>query len=70
MTLPTYNAMPPVSPAHKPTPTIPQMEDLHERQVFLEKAGKMLDRATRIICVFVLVLLAGELIYRVTFGVY
>jgi hypothetical protein len=30
----------------------------------------MLDRATRIICGFVLVLLAGELIYRVTFGVY
>jgi hypothetical protein len=31
MTLPTYNVMPPVSPPHKPTPTIPQMEDQHER---------------------------------------
>jgi hypothetical protein len=69
MTLPHYN-IPPLSPPHKPTPTIPQMENLHERQAFLDKAGKMLDRATRIICVFVLALLAGELIYRVTFGMY
>jgi hypothetical protein len=69
MTLPKYHSFPPLTP-HKPTPTIPQMEDLHERQVFADEAGKMLDRATRIICGFVLVLLAGELIYRVTFGVY
>ena len=70
MTLPTYNAMPPASPPHKPTPTIPQMEDLHERQVFAEEAMGWLNRITAVVCGVVMAVFVFALIYRATVGVY
>jgi hypothetical protein len=70
MTLPTYNAMPPASPPHKPTPTIPQMEDRHERQVFADEAMGWLYRITAVVCGVVMAVFVFALIYRATLGVY
>jgi hypothetical protein len=70
MTLPTYNAMPPVSPAHKPTPTIPQMVDKHERETFADEAMGWLHRITAVACGVVMAVFVFVLIYRATVGVY
>jgi hypothetical protein len=68
MTLPTYNAMPPAS--HKPTPTIPQMEDRHERETFAAEAMGWLHRITAVACGVVMAVFVFALIYRATMGVY
>jgi hypothetical protein len=116
MTLPTYNAMPPLPP-HKhtdldaylflvrhsppmtdaeliaqkqswvrgemaigsdadetayrqPTPTIPQMEDRHERQVFADEAMKYLHWATCAIGGVVMTVFIASLLFRAIVGVY
>jgi hypothetical protein len=68
MTIPTYN-MPPLTP-HKPTPTIPQMEDRHERQVFADEAMKYLHWATCAIGGVVMTVLIASLLFRAIVGVY
>jgi hypothetical protein len=70
MTLPRYNGMPPVSPPHKPTPTIPQMADKHERQAFADAAMGWLHLITAVACGVVMAVFVVALIYRATVGVY
>jgi hypothetical protein len=70
MTLPTYNGMPPVSPPHKPTPTIPQMEDLHERQAFADAAMGWLHLITAVACGVVMTVFVVSLFFRAIVGVY
>lgn len=70
MTLPTYNAMPPASPPHKPTPTIPQIEDLLERQAFADEAMGWLHWATCWIGGVVITAFIASLLFRAIVGVY
>jgi hypothetical protein len=62
--LPTYNGMPPVSPPHKPTPTIPQMEDRHERQVFTDKAERVVNKVLKIAIIILAAVFVGGLMYK------
>jgi hypothetical protein len=64
MTLPTYNAMPPASPPHKPTPTIPQMEDRHERQIFTDKAERVVNQVLAFALTVLAVVFVGGLMYK------
>jgi hypothetical protein len=64
MTLPTYNAMPPASPKHKPTPTIPQMEDRHERQVFTDKAERVVNQVLAFFLTVLAVVFVGGMMYK------
>jgi hypothetical protein len=68
MTLPTYN-IPPLTP-HKPTPTIPQMEDLHERDTLTYKALGWLHWATCWIGGIVFTAFFATLLFRAIVGVY
>ena len=63
MTLPTYNGMPPLTP-HKPTPTIPQMEDRHARQVFTDKAERMVNQVLAFALTVLAVVFVGGLMYK------
>jgi hypothetical protein len=69
MTLPHYN-IPPLSPPHKPTPTIPQMEDLHERQAFAGAAMGWLHLITAVACGVVMTVFVVSLFFRAIVGVY
>jgi hypothetical protein len=65
--------MPPLTPHKpkpKPTPTIPQMKDRHERQVFADKAMGLLHRATCLIATIVVGVFVGELIWRAIMWVF
>tara|TARA_R110000823_G_scaffold55983_1_gene136435 strand:+ start:1011 stop:1223 length:213 start_codon:yes stop_codon:yes gene_type:complete len=68
MTLPTYNGMPPVSPPHKPTPTIPQMADEYERDTFAVETMYWLHFATCWIGGVLVTTFLISLLYRFTFG--
>ena len=67
MTLPTYNGMPPLTP-HKPkptpTPTIPQMEDRHERQVFTDKAQRVVNQVLAFALTVLAVVFVGGMMYK------
>ena len=63
MTLPHYN-MPPLSPPHKPTPTIPQMEDRHERQLFTEKAERVVNQVLAFALTVLAVVFVGGVMYK------
>jgi hypothetical protein len=69
MTLPKYHSFPPLTP-HKPTPTIPQMEDLLERQAFAYEAMAWLHWATCAIGGVVMTVLIASLLFRAIVGVY
>jgi hypothetical protein len=62
MTLPHYN-MPPLTP-HKPTPTIPQMEDRHERQVFTDKVECVVNTVLAFALIVLAAVFAGGLMYK------
>jgi hypothetical protein len=62
MTLPHYN-LPPLTP-HKPTPTIPQMEDRHERQVFADKAERVVNQVLAFALTVLAVVFVGGLMYK------
>jgi hypothetical protein len=67
MTLPHYN-MPPLTPHKpKPTPTIPQMEDRHARQVFADKAERVVNKVWAWVLIALAVLFVGNMMYRVFF---
>ena len=68
MTLPHYN-MPPLTP-HKPTPTITQMEDRHERQAFADEAMGWLHLITAVACGVVMTVFVVSLFFRAIVGVY
>jgi hypothetical protein len=68
MTLPHYN-MPPLTP-HKPTLTIPQMEDLIERQAFADEAMGWLHLITAVACGVVMTVFVVSLFFRAIVGVY
>ena len=59
--------MPPLTP-HKPkptpTPTIPQMEDRHERQVFTDKAERMVNQFLAFALTVLAVAFVGGLMYK------
>jgi hypothetical protein len=55
--------IPPLTP-HKPTPTIPQMSDLHERQVFTDKAERVVNQVLAFALTVVAVLFVGGLMYK------
>ena len=55
---------------HKPTPTIPQMEDRHEQAILREKLAVWLTRATVSFSIVAMSLFIASLIYRATVGVY
>jgi hypothetical protein len=61
---PTYNAMPPLSPAHKPTPTISQMSDRHERQLFTDKAERVVNQVLAFALTVLAVVFVGGLMYK------
>ena len=61
--------IPPLTP-HKPTPTIPQMEDRHARQVLADEAMGWLHLITAVACGVVMAVFVVALIYRATVGVY
>jgi hypothetical protein len=63
MTLPHYN-MPPLTP-HKPTPTIPQMEDRHKRQVFTDKAERVVNQVLAAALTVLAVVFVGGLMYKI-----
>jgi hypothetical protein len=65
-----YHGFPPLSPPHKPTPTIPQMSDRHEQAILREKLAVWLTRATVWFSIVSMSLFIGSLIYRATVGVY
>jgi hypothetical protein len=62
MTLPHYN-MPPLTP-HKPTPTITQMADKHERQVFTDKAERVVNQVLAFALTVLAVVFVGGLMYK------
>jgi hypothetical protein len=75
--LPTYNAMPPLSKTHafapedaraegQPTPTltIPQMEDHHERQLFTDKAERVVNQVLAFALTVLAVVFVGGLMYK------
>ena len=62
MTLPTYNT-PPLTP-HKPTPTIPQMEGRHERQVFADEAERVVNQVLAFALTVLAVVFVGGLMYK------
>jgi hypothetical protein len=68
--LPTYNAMPPLSPPHKPTPTITQMADKHERDTFADEAMGWLHWATCWIGGALITAFVVSLFFRLVVGVY
>jgi hypothetical protein len=49
---------------HKPTPTIPQMSDLHERQVFADNAERLINKVLNGFLKVLAVLFVGGMIYR------
>jgi hypothetical protein len=49
---------------HKPTPTISQMSDLHERQVFADSAERLINKALAFFLTVLAVLFVGGMIYR------
>jgi hypothetical protein len=55
---------------YTPTPTITQMEDRHERQVFAGEAMKYLHWATCAIGGVVMTVLIASLLFRAIVGVY
>ena len=59
-----YHGFPPLSPPHKPTPTIPQMEDRHERQVFTDKAERRVNQVLAFALTVLAVVFAGGLMYK------
>ena len=67
MTLPTYNGMPPLTP-HKPkptlTPTIPQMKGRYARQVFTDKAERVVNQVLAFALTVLAVVFVGGLIYK------
>jgi hypothetical protein len=68
--LPTYNGMPPSTPHKpkpKPTPTIPQMEDRHARQVFADKFEFAVSKFWAWVLIILAVLFVGNLMYRLFF---
>jgi hypothetical protein len=80
MTLPHYNMPPltPHEPTaslvelqdaawakmYKPTPTIPQMEDRHERQVFTDKAERRVNQVLAFALTVLAVVFVGGLMYK------
>jgi hypothetical protein len=60
--LPTYNAIPPLSKPH--TPTIPQMEDRHERQIFTDKAERVVNQVLAFALTVLAVVFVGGLMYK------
>jgi hypothetical protein len=65
-----YHGFPPLSPPHKPTPTIPQMSDRHEQAILRDKLAEWLTRATVWFSIVSMTLFIASLIYRATVGVY
>jgi hypothetical protein len=63
MTLPKYHSFPPLTP-HKPTPTIPQMEDRHERHVFTDKAERVVNQVLAFALIVLAVVFVGGLMYK------
>jgi hypothetical protein len=49
---------------HKPTPTIPQMEDRHERQVFTYKAERVVNQVLAFALTVLAVVFVGGLMYK------
>jgi hypothetical protein len=49
---------------HKPTPTISQMSDLHERQVFADNAERLINNVLAFFLTVLAVLFVGGMIYR------
>jgi hypothetical protein len=62
--------MPPASPPHKPTPTIPQMVDKHECETFADEAMGWLHWATCWIGGVVITAFIASLLFRAIVGVY
>jgi hypothetical protein len=63
MTLPKYHSFPPLTP-HKPTPTIPQMEDRHAREVFTDKAERVVNQVLAFALTVLAVVFVGGLMYK------
>jgi hypothetical protein len=63
MTLPKYHSFPPLTP-HKPTLTIPQMKDRHERQVFTDKAERVVNQVLAFALTVLAVVFVGGLMYK------
>jgi hypothetical protein len=68
MTLPTYNAIPPLSKPHKPT--IPQMVDAQERQSQAAEAMGWLHWLACFACGIVMTAFVVSLVFRAAVGVY
>jgi hypothetical protein len=49
---------------HKPTPTIPQMTDRHERQVFTDKAERVVNKVLAFALTVLAVVFVGGLMYK------
>ena len=52
------------SKMYKPTPTIPQMEDRHAREVFTDKAERVVNQVLAFALTVVAVLFVGGLMYK------
>jgi hypothetical protein len=61
--LPKYHSFPPLTP-HKPTPTIPQMTDRHEREVFTDKAERVVNKVLAFALTVLAVVFVGGLMYK------
>ena len=61
--LPKYHRFPPLTP-HKPTPTIPQMEDRHERQIFTHQAERVVNQVLAFALTVLAVVFVGGLMYK------
>ena len=60
------NGMPPLTPHKpKPTPTIPQMEDRHAREVFTDKAERRVNQVLAFALTVLAVVFVGGLMYRI-----
>jgi hypothetical protein len=75
-----YHSLPPLSPPHKPThmdhscdaipyyckptPTIPQMEDRHERRVFTDKAERVVNQVLAAALTVLAVVFVCGLMYK------
>jgi hypothetical protein len=63
MTLPKYHSFPPLTP-HKPTPTIPQVEDKHQSQVFTDKVECVVNTVLAIAVIIFAAVFVGGLMYK------
>jgi len=50
--------------AYEPTPTIPQMEDQHERQIFTHKAERVVNQVLAFALTVLAVVFVGGLMYK------